>query len=122
MCWEALQEEHRLQKYQTLQRRVGIQRDLITKNDQLLSELRKRDEEVRLEVSTNTRQKLLLRIMDCCNYCLSFVVLYSKKNNRKFNPEKQHRKSLQNLYGHTSKEVGYNYYYMYTHQAVITLF
>lgn len=79
MCWEALQEEHRLQKYQTLQRRVGIQRDLITKNDQLLSELRKRDEEVRLEVSTNTRQKLLLRIMDCCNYCLSFVVLYSKK-------------------------------------------
>ena len=51
MCWEALLEEHRLQKYQTLQQRVGIQRDLISKNDQLLSELRRRDEEERLKVN-----------------------------------------------------------------------
>ena len=50
MCWDALLEEHRLQKHQTLQRRVGIQRDLITKNDQLFTELRKKDEEERLGV------------------------------------------------------------------------
>ena len=50
MCWDALMEEHRSQKYQTLQERVGIQRDLINKNDQLSTELRRRDEEERLGV------------------------------------------------------------------------
>lgn len=54
MCWDALLEEHRLQKYQMLQQRVGIQRDLINKNDQLLLELRRKDEEERLEVNKLT--------------------------------------------------------------------
>ena len=50
MCWDALLEEQRLKKHQTLQQRVGIQRDLISKNDKLSTELRKREEEERLEV------------------------------------------------------------------------
>ena len=50
MCWDALLEEQRLKKHQTLQQRVGIQRDLISKNDKLSTELRRREEEERLEV------------------------------------------------------------------------
>ena len=54
MCWNALLEEHRSQRHQMLQQRVGIQRDLISKNDQLSSELRRKDEEERLEVNKFT--------------------------------------------------------------------
>ena len=50
MCWDALLEQQRLKKYQTLQQRVGIQRDLISKNDELSSELKRREEEERIEV------------------------------------------------------------------------
>lgn len=60
MCWDALMEEHRLQKYQTLQQRVGIQRNLISKNDQLSSELRRKYEEERLEVNKNYNLHLFL--------------------------------------------------------------
>ena len=63
MCWDALMEEHRVQKYQTLQERVGIQRDLIIKNDQLSTELRRRDEEERLGVRFRLAQAIKLIMM-----------------------------------------------------------
>ena len=57
MCWDALLEQQRSNKYQMLQQRVGIQRDLISKNDELSSELRRRDEEERLEVCCHAGKK-----------------------------------------------------------------
>ena len=63
MCWDALMEEHRVQKYQTLQERVGIQRDLIIKNDQLSNDLRRRDEEERLGVRFRLARKIKLILM-----------------------------------------------------------
>ena len=63
MCWDALMEEHRVQKYQTLQERVGIQRDLIIKNDLLSNELRRRDEEERLGVRFRLARKMKLILM-----------------------------------------------------------
>ena len=60
MCWDALLEEQRLKKHQTLQQRVGIQRDLISKNEKLSTELRRREEEERLEVCSAAKLKQFL--------------------------------------------------------------
>ena len=60
MCWDTLLEEQRLKKHQTLQQRVGIQRDLISKNDKLATELRRREEEERLQVCSVAKKKQFL--------------------------------------------------------------
>ena len=77
MCWDALLENQRLKKCQTLQQRVGIQRDLISKNDELSSELRRREEEERLEVCQYQNGKKMIFLF----------------NYRKFKLESQHKRS-----------------------------
>lgn len=52
MCWDALLEKHRLKEHCRLVQRVVIQRDLISKYDQLSSDVRRRDEEEKLGVSS----------------------------------------------------------------------
>ena len=92
MCWDALLEQQRLKKYQMLQQRVGIQRDLISKNDELSSELRRRDEEEKLEVCCygGKKEQKKKQKKKKKNKILSLLIFF-----RKLKLESQHRRNWQ---------------------------